>query len=212
MPFQPVPDTALVQLVMAAGGINAQNTVYFRKEGGWDVGSLQVLAENCVLAWETNVAPVTTSDWALIEAVATNQEATDSTKQIWKPALPIQGEIVLPSGPVNASFAIKFGMPRRGRGISGRIFAVGLPEQEIGPGSITSAHANLLVAAWRDFATDVETAVSCEHVVVHRVINGIRPPTGTPEAVSSYSYTDLSLDSQKLRLPNHKKQKRPITP
>lgn len=212
MPFQPVPDTAQVQLVMAAGGINAQNTLYFRKVGGWDAGSLEVLAEQCTLQWDVFVAPAVTSDWALIEAVATNLEALDGTKKIWKPALPIQGDIALPSGPANASFAIKFGMPRRGRGISGRIFAVGLPESEMGPGSLTSGHANLLVVAWKDFFTNVETEADCEHVVVHRVVAGIVQPIGSAEPVSSYSFTDLSIDSQKLRLPNHRKQKRPATP
>lgn len=209
MPFQPVPDTALVQLMMATGGITAQNTLYFRKVGGWDQATLELLAEQCVLQWDTFVAPVTTADWALVEAIATNQETTDGTKRIWKPAAPIQGDVVSSTAPANVSFAVKFGVPRRGRGISGRVFVTGLDEEQVGAGSIDSALADLIVNAWRDMCGAVETNAGCEHVVVHRVVNGVRLAEAVPEAVSSYSYTDLSLDTQKLRLPNHKKAKRP---
>lgn len=209
MPFQPVPDTAQVALKFETGGINAQNTVYFHRVEGWNELELQALAEDCVEAWEAQLADTVTADWALIEAVATNLEETIGLKQIWRPAVPIQGTYVGTSSPANVTMAVKFIAPRRGRGISGRVFPIGIPEDVAGAGSLTSAYANNLVNSWAAFANEVETNSDCQHVIVHRVAGGVRLPVGTIDSVAGYAYTDLSIDSQKLRLPNHRKQKRP---
>src|SRR5574338_784470 len=161
MAFQPVPDTAECQLMMASGALTGQNTLYFRKVGGWDSASLQVLAEAVVAGWEDNIAAAVSADWALIEVVATNLESTSGIKQIWKPALPIQGTNVSQSAPANATMAVKFGVPRRGRGISGRVFHFGIPEDQVGAGFLASAYAQPVANAWRDACADVEVAADC---------------------------------------------------
>lgn len=209
MPFQPVPDVAQVQLKFQTGGINAQNTVYFHRSDGWTELELQALAEDCVEAWEAQLADTVTADWALIETVATNLEETVGLKQIWRPAVPIQGTYIGTTAPANVTMAVKFVAPRRGRGISGRVFPIGIPEEVAGAGSITSAYANNLVNSWAAFAGEVETNSDCAHVIVHRVVGGIRLPVGVFDTVSGYAYSDLSIDSMKLRLPNHRKAKRP---
>lgn len=210
MPFQPVPNVAQVQLEYAGGGVTAQNTVYFHRDIGWDEAALSALAEDCVEAWETNVAPDVTQDWGLVQTIATNLESDIGLKQIWKPAAIIPGGLVAQSAPANVSFAIKFSAPRRGRGINGRIFSIGLPENECGLGTLSSTHANALAADWAAFAAEVEAASSCQHVIVHRVVGGVRLPEGIIDSVAGYTFTDLSLDTQKLRLPDHKKAKRRV--
>lgn len=194
--------------MMATGGLTGQNILYYHKAGGFGEGDLQVLAEQVTLAWETNVAPTVTSDWALVEVVATSLDSLDGVKQIWRPAIPIQGGRVENSSPANVSMAVKFGVPRRGRGINGRVFVFGIPETEVGAGFITSTYASAVAAGWRTMQDDVASGALADHVVVHRTVGGVRPPEGDAETVTSYSYTDLAVDSQKLRLPNHRKAKR----
>lgn len=208
MAFQPVPNVAFVQLEFGAGAITAQNGFYFHRDIGWDEPSLSALAENCVEAWDNNVKSSVTEDWALLRAVATNLESDIGLKQIWTPAVPIEGTILQQAAPANVTFAVKFLAPRRGRGINGRIFPIGLDETQVGAGFITSAYANQLVNAWRLFAEEVELNSNCSQVIVHRVTGGVRTPEGTWDTIAGYGYSDLALDSQKLRLPNHKKAKR----
>jgi len=208
MPFVPVPNTAQVQMVYAAAGVTAQNTLYFMRDAGWDEASLQALAEDCVEAWETNCAPHVTEDWALVRTIATNLESDVGLKQIWQPALAIQGGIVGVSAPANVTFAVKFAAPRRGRGINGRIFQIGLSETSVGVGTITSVYANAICAGWRDFAAEVEAASDCQHVICHKWAGNEPLDEGFTESVMAYTFSDLSIDSQKLRLPDHKKKKR----
>lgn len=215
MAFQPVPNCAtLVIKYQNTEGEKAQNDYMFEFAAPPTAANLHDLVEAAQTEWELSIAAQTSRDWSFYEAEARSEDGVILLKDIRRIVPPTPGLLADDTAPNNATLAVKFAIALRGRGLSGRIFAIGLGESTISGGYVSETYATNIVNEHKTFVEFVETAAACTHVVAHRYQGNppVRLPAGVPHEVIGYSYSDLAIDSQKLRLPNHKKRKRRTTP
>jgi len=110
--------------------------------------------------------------------------------------------------PANATIAVKADIGTRGRGTAGRVFWIGLSEGQCSGNTLAGAAATAIVAALEQLRTDVEGLTNFEGLCVpHMVVGGVRPNPASSTLIQQFVLTDLSMDSQKNRLPFHKKKK-----
>jgi len=210
MATQPVPNVAQLSLKYELEDQKCQNDLYFYKSAGWVLADLQTLTDSAITNWALFIAPRVTSVVQLKEVVGTDLTSLDGARDV-SPVDPIEvGSRPGNALPNNVSYAIKLGIGKRGRGRQGRIFHPNLSENDVTVNQIDLTESNAILTAWQNFANAVETATTSVHVVVHRYLNGVKLPSGTHDTVTSYSSSDRIVDSQKLRLPNHKRTRRKI--
>lgn len=113
------------------------------------------------------------------------------------------------SMPNNVTCALKLGIGLRRRGVNGRIFIPPPPVAEVTDGELNNLYAPNWVSAvqfLKDHIPDINPDFGL--VVLSRVQGGVKRAEGLGFGVQSVNFADLSLDSQKDRLPLHKKRKR----
>lgn len=101
--------------------------------------------------------------------------------------------------PNNVSFAIKFGTGLAGRSYRGRFYHIGFSEAMVADNVIITGNANQIRDAFPTLAGDLG-AVGLEHVVVSKQLNGVPRTVGVATKITTYSYTDLRVDTQRKRL------------
>lgn len=198
MPFISVPSTAMVELFYRWDNQRVENTLYFRQADSYDPPELTTLAEEVFNWWANSIAPLTSSSVVLVGVKATSLES-DSAPAVETPVnQPGLGD---PNAePNNVSFVIKFLTSGRGRSSRGRNYIVGLPDTTVNGNSIQAAHADALVAAYSQLlAAGVITEGAWS--VVSRYADGLPRSPGIAQLVTGASYTDLTIDSQRRRLP-----------
>jgi hypothetical protein len=85
-----------------------------------------------------------------------------------------------------------------------------LSRGQIANSELQAAAGTALVDAMNALIADVQTLSTSYFLsVIHRVVGGIKPPDASVTHILSYSLSDYALDSQKDRLPNHKKRRKP---
>jgi len=208
MPHQNVTNTVQIEMRFVMGNNNAQNTLHALCTGEPGLSDLSLLGA-AVDAWiETEWAPLAASAWQATEIVLTSLDSIDGPRRSIPISPPVPGEGVSEALPANATWAVKEDIGRRGRGTAGRIFWIGLQENQCSGNTIDSAAATAIVAALEALRTDVEGTAGFDGLCVpHLMVGGVRPETATSSLVQQFVATDLSVDSQKNRLPFHKKKK-----
>lgn len=209
MATQPIPNTAQVDMKYLVNGEGVENVYHVLSDDGWNASTLSDLAD-VMTTWE-NAAPNSNRSAAcsLIEVICTDLTSLDAARFVKAVNPPIAGQLVSDALPNNATFAVKANIGSRGRGRSGRSFWVGLAESQIDLGHMDTASADDIVIAMNDLIDAIVAGSSAWTLVVaHRVADGVPLPVGTTSPILAYSYSDLSIDSQRDRLPNHKRHRR----
>lgn len=211
MVYQPVRGVAEVRMRYLLDTENAEN-IYHVDHGSldpWPLADLEDLASTFENWEDTTAQPVRTSAASLIEIIVTDLTSL-TTQRVTRAVSPaLVGAVGGDSLPNNATIAIKADINNRGRGKSGRVFWVGLSESQVTANHINTAAGDGLVAALTGLRAAVLALDAAYHmVIVHRVINGVRPAEADWSAIASFSLTDTTIDSQKNRLPNHRRHKR----
>jgi len=114
----------------------------------------------------------------------------------------------VPAAPANSTIAIKLDTGLRGRGRNGRVFWFGVAEEDVDIGEIHSGESDDIIAAVDQLIVDVgafEDAVLC---VMHTQRDNVPLNPFEQSAVLRAAITDKALDSQRDRLPGHKRRKR----
>jgi len=159
--------------------------------------------------WTSNQQALLTEEVQLAEIVATDLTSL-SAQRIVRPIVP--DEIGTHLGtvlPNNVTLAVKLAPATRGRGSAGRIFWPPTPEDEVAGDQYDNAYVSSIVTCFTDLMGDLlALAESSKLVVLSRVLNGAPRANGIGKDVVSVGASDLYCDSQKLRLPRHKRTKR----
>jgi hypothetical protein len=212
MVYIPTPNVAQVVQYFSSGVSNAANVYHVLKEAGaWTIAELNAMLD-VFEAWEN----LTAAPSRAIETACTGFKITDLTSlsggSIFR-GVSIVGGDAHPASPANTTFAIKLGTGKRGRGTNGRVFWYGLTEDSVDYYSMTSVAADSLLAIVTALIADVTAVTGFLLTVPHSVVAGVKINPRTNDPVLNASYTDLFLDSQKDRLPGHKRQRRhTVTP
>src|SRR5690349_2806179 len=207
------PNIVQVQMIYTSGGEKVENVYHVHKDSAWDLTDLGSLAAAFV-SWETSEAADLRSDQVqLIRVVATDLTSLSSGRIDNQLVAPVQGTDPGAVMPNNVTFAIKNNIGERGRGRNGRVYWIGLAEDMCVGSIINTATADSIQSALNTLQTDIATAVPGAALgVMHRP--GGSPPSGVASftPTQNFTYTDLTLDSQRDRLPGHKRHKKESTP
>lgn len=149
----------------------------------------------------------------LTEIVATDLTSLEGLKRNRAFTTAQNGTSASPGLPANATIAIKMQATTRGRGRSGRIFWPALTEA----GVVDNRVSNTVIGAATVALNDLNAALlalvpPANLVILSRENAGAARPIGIPIEIASFSAADSVVDSQKNRLPNHKRRRLATTP
>lgn len=198
--FIKVNDTARVVFKYLAMGQTIENVFWFSRPGGYVTADLVELAEECGASWVTNLKPLILSIVQLVDITATDAEVQNGNQA--QVAMSQFGSNA--NGPLETpgtTFAIKFATARIGRSYRGRMYWPLLDTTHVNDGALAANHANALVAAVGNFFNDVQSVTGSFHVIASYQNDCAWRAEGVATPVTSYSYSDLNLDSQRRRLP-----------
>lgn len=209
MAHQDVTNTVSIEIRFTMGNNNAQNTLHAlaaTTPGNADLIELG----NVVQAWlEDDWAPIASQAWSANEIVMTSLDSITGPRRSVPLSPAVVGTLVEDAMPANVTIAVKADIGRRGRGTAGRVFWIGLAESQVSGNLLGAATAVAIVAALDSLNEDVAGLDNFNGLCVpHLVVGGLRPNPATSDLVQQFALTDLSMDSQKDRLPFHKKKKR----
>lgn len=211
MAHQDVPNTVRVMVTYTSGGNNAANVWHVK----CDIAPTQDLLgdiRSVFAAWlQTNWHDVASSGWTSQEITLTDLSSINGARQTSPAAY--SGVNTAEPMPANVTVAVKADIGTRGRGKNGRTFFVGLPEDIVSGNLLTQSGATAVEAAMEDLRVAVEQIPDVTGLCIpHFVVGGVRPPVVDTSIVRQYVLANNYIDSQKDRLPFHKKRKRRTTP
>lgn len=208
MAHQDVTNTVQIEIRFSMGGNNAQNTLHALCTTAPGLNDLEDLAA-VVDAWVvTEWAPLASSSWGAYEIVMTSLDSLSGPRASFPIAPPQQGTLAIEPEPANVTLAVKADTGIRGRGKNGRVFWIGLNKDQVTGNQIEALVSASIVTALNNLNNDIAALANFDGLCVpHRVVNGVEPNPATSALVQRFLVTDLSLDSQKNRLPFHKKKR-----
>lgn len=194
--FVPAPGVIQLAAIWTMDNQRIENTFHYHASGAIDLTLLTAIA----VQYET-WASAHTSLWCSLASL-TMEYLRDLTTQAGittehVPPAPIQGFDGSRAYPNNVAFAVKRITGHAGRANRGRVYHFGIAED------MTSAqnnagpvYANNLVTAYTALMNGMASGPGVQEVLLHKA-------SGTFTPVAQYSYSDLTLDSQRRRLPGH---------
>jgi len=208
MAFIPAPGVAQVEMVYLKDGEKVENVYHVAPvAGGTALPSLANIA-NAFEQWESaDAKQFRTDDVTLTDIRVTN--LSDESTAVYDLPASIQGTGSASTLPNNVTFALKFNAAGRGRGKQGRTFWIGVIPGNTSGSNMSVEQANALVTSYaglRTFLTELTPSVDL--AVMHQQVDGVKINPRTYTMVSSVAYTNLNLDSQRDRLPGHRRNKR----
>jgi hypothetical protein len=208
MPHQDVTNTVAIEIRFFLGSANAQNTLHARCATTPGLADLDLLGAE-VDAWlETEWAPISSTNWSAVEIVLTSLDSIDGPRRSIPISPPIPGTVAVDAMPANCTIAVKEDIGRRGRGTAGRVFWIGLAESQVDGNQLEAASATAILAALEVLRTNIEALDNFEGLCIpHLVVDHARPNPAGSDLVQQFTLTNLYMDSQKDRLPFHKRKK-----
>lgn len=198
MAFIAVPNTVMVEIRAVLFGQQVENTLYFlNNTGDPDASAMEDLA-NDLFAWvATPFSDNLSTEYGFREIYVTN--LTSSTSPTF--ALPIAGTgaVTGSSLPSSSCICMSFRTAERGRSARGRNYVSGLAEDEVTGNTLGLTRADAIRDAYAAIPAALVTG-DWTWVVVSRFTNGAPRATGVTIPVTTVTYADRFLDSQRRRL------------
>lgn len=210
-----ITDTVRLEIRYFMQNNNASNVMHVGYTTAPSVAELNGLC-GAVADWlGTDWKPLSSQDWSANEILATDLGGPLGRRTDFPISPIIIGDGTDQAMPANATIAVKADTGIRGRGRSGRVFWVGLGESAVDGNQIgPSVHTGILLAlnslnvaiTALDNFTGLVVPNSFQTVAGHQ--HHLNPATSYP--VEAFALTNDYIDSQKDRLPFHKKKKRKL--
>jgi hypothetical protein len=208
---QVVPSVARFELKYRTATTTMENVFYVKiSDDTWDQATMDAVV-NEFTGWEdTNGSLMRNDQTSLYEVIATDLTSLFGIRKAYAVSPVITGALAN-ALPPNVTIACKADIGRRGRGTAGRVFWIGLAEGQIltEGDQIGSASAGLIISGLNTLRDAIAGVTPVEGLCIpHFVVGGLRPPSVSADIVVQYLMSDFTLDSQRDRLPGHKKHKR----
>lgn len=205
---QPCPNIAQVTIEMEYDGQSIFQDYYFEKMGGYSTGDMSSFASAAVTEVSSEYPSLFTADVKFIRVVATDLTNLTKERHVQPFAAGLTGSVTGQSVAGNVAWSVQKQTGNRGKGAQGRIMWGPLPESNVGANTIDGTFAGLIVAEIVAVCDNIAAAVEGSfHVVLSRWENKVWREFGIGKPVLNIGFTNLTLDSMKLRLPQHKKRK-----
>lgn len=203
MAFQPVVNTAEINVIYTMGGETMQNVFYAKFGGAYAQLNLDALAAAVDVAVAANFLPL-----QAIEAFYARTEVRGLTVQNDFIAINAvsagSGAIIAAAVPNNVTFSVKKNSALTGRSARGRSYWIGLDKSKLDPVNenfIITAHVAAIVAAIGAIRTAIDAVFLWDAVLVSRFTGGLPRAAGVTFTWISESAVDERVDTQRGRLP-----------
>jgi len=178
----------------------AKNVINVRKVAG-SVNAADLETVSSVYStWFTGAGNDKVSNQIALESVSTRDLTSENSfidTNVMSPA--IAGALGSAVMPMNVTFAIKLASGLAGRSFRGRLYFVGLAEGSVTGDYVVTADANAIRDALITLKSAFTTA-GYELVIVSRFADGVERANAVVTQVTSISYVDLRVDTQRRRL------------
>ena len=195
-------------------GQTVENGIGVWKAAAWTEVELLDMANGIVDWWNTSMKPLLLNTVMLQDIVATDLTSIDGSRVIVPVGIP-GGSMIGEPMPLNATFAFHKAISSRGRGKSGRLFWPQLKKGDVAEDQVTSIFRDAALEALQALIPAIAGIIAdAILVVLHQAAGGDAPGIGTYSHVLTFTATDSFVDSQRDRLPSHKrhKKKKVVTP
>lgn len=215
MAHQDCPNIAQVTIEMEADGQRIFNDYFFERPAGWSAGDMQALANDFRSEWQSNMLGFYAATVSMIRVVAVDLTSLTTERAVDSFSPGENGSSASAATPNNVCWALTKSTGTRGRGQQGRIFVGPLIETAVTANQISETYANEYLAALQivlDGAIlGLTGAYHCVLSRYHGVDVNHKPiprAVGIGLRVLALTYTNLDTDSQRDRLPGHKRHKK----
>jgi len=181
-------------------GQQCENTLYFFKDTGVTVESMQLLCAALVTAFGSVMPAALPSAMLLRELYATDLTTQDAPAFTYDTGLPIAGTNGSPPLPNNTALCVSFRTDARGRSARGRNYLMGLTEAVVVGNTVTNGFYD----AWLEFYEEMQTGAEAHDYVwgvFSRRFNNAPRTVGLFRAITAVTVVDDTVDSQRRRLP-----------
>jgi len=200
MGFVPFSNTVLVHVRYTYQSQLCENTLYFSNGEGVNEGNMIALGEALSNEIATNHMPNLPNALICRELYLVDLSSETAPAVTVTAALPAVGGINTEPAPSNCSLTISFRSSGRGRSSRGRNYLLGLTENYVSNNQV-SPYFTAVWSSFYQFCLDQTVAPDWVWVVASRVHNGAPRALGETHPVTAFTYTDLTVDSQRRRLP-----------
>lgn len=210
MAHQDVPNTVRVEVDYTYDNNNMKNVWHVRTSDIPSDADLTQIGANMQTWLDTDWKPLAPAGILAQTITCTSLHNLEGPRKVFAIAPPIEGTHSSPALPANVTIAVKADIGTRGRGKSGRTFWVGLCEDQVSNNELAPATATAIINALDQLLELMaDIGANLEGLVIpHFVVGGVRPPVVSTSNVLGYSMANFVTDSQRDRLPGHKKAKR----
>lgn len=199
-PFVPAPGVVSVDAIFLQDNQKVENTYHYHVSGTIDQAKLQGIATtyfswmNARLGdWPTNVECISIYLRDLTTANSATAEGTPLTALI--------GTKTGAALPNNVTIALKRQTGLAGRANRGRLYWVGLTASDVSDANhIANSRVNQMRDALNTLMTAQVTDNAAQEVILHKKL-------GTYTPILGYTYSDLTLDAMRRRLPDHNRHR-----
>lgn len=210
MALTPVPHCVKVELRHLIDGQNVWNTFYAQCPSEPDATEIEEMLLAAQTYWHANWASEFGAGVTLQEIVGTSLTSLDGARVVLSVSPPDVGTNIADVLPLNATIAIKRSVGHRGKGRSGRVYWPQLREDQVSGDRVNGTELDGIVNKCEGMGAAI--AGAGPDITLDCVAHQSGSHAGTSEPIITYSASDDYIDSQRDRLPRHKRHKKPRTP
>lgn len=201
MGFVPASNVAQVELRMTLDSQQIENVLYFRTVGLPVTTSLLSVLGNAVTDWWTsNIVNLVSDALTLREVYITDLTTQTAQTLTFTTGLPVNGAITEEVLPNSIAGCVSFRTLSRGRSGRGRNYVPGLTDNNVVGNNIVSAWRTAIIQAY-EVLMEFDDTYDWNWGVLSRQLNGADRAAGLFNQIVSVVMTDLTIDSQRRRLP-----------
>lgn len=203
MAFQPVINTAEIDVIYTLNLEVCQNVFYAKFGGAYTQANLQALADAVGGAVQGNWLPLQPPEAAFIRTEVRGLTIENDFFAISLIGAGSGGDIV-EAYPNNVTFSIKKASGLTGRSARGRTYWIGIPQDKTSApdeNHITDAYRDALVLAVSAIKDTINAEFNWDAVLVSRFSGGVKRPTGVTFDWATTLAVDKRIDTQRNRLP-----------
>lgn len=202
MPFTTVPNVAHAEFLMTLDAQNIEINLDFERDGDLNIGDMDTLGE-FLNDWMSDSLMPALSVTLAYRGVRLTDLSAALAPQIDYPVVPaVNGTNAGSPLPNNAAYCLQFKTAMRGRSYRGRNYIPGLTvTMTTDANTVDLSFADLLVAAYQPLLDPLALPSQFTWVIVSRVQDGVTLGVGVTTPVVAVTYSDLTIDAQRRRLP-----------
>lgn len=200
MPFVPTLNGIKVELRMLLAGQQIENCFHVRTRGASPGSVLEDVAIATYTWAAADYFDNLSEDVTLREVYATDISSATGPVYTATSEITTVGAVTEPSVANNVAFCLSLRTDSRGRSYRGRWYVAGFTRLAVNDSAVPGSFANALVASV-DALADALSSLDVDMGVLSLVSNGVPRTEGVITPITSITYTDLTVDSQRRRLP-----------